>query len=96
MKSQILSGEVNYYELPDSLTQVAVRYALPDAESWAWKGSNFFRLNSGVRTTVVIAKTDASFFKALGENGESYGNGDLQVFSVDQPDEPKPTSSLVE
>ena len=93
VQSQIQSGEVKYYELPDALTQVAVRYALQEAETWKWKGSNFFRLPSGGRTTVVIAKTEASAFKAWGEKGERYGNGELQVFSFEQTDEPQPKNN---
>ena len=93
VQCQIQTGEVNYYELPDALTQVAVRYALQDAETWQWKGSNFFRLPSGGRTTVVIAKTDASAFKAWGENGERYDNGELQVFSFEQNDGPQPKTN---
>ncbi len=89
VQSQIEPGEVNYYELPEALTQVAVRYALQEEQAWKWRGSNFFRLPAGRRTTVVIAKKDASAFKAWGENGERYGNGDLQVFSFEQTDEPK-------
>lgn len=92
VKSQVQSGEVKYYELPETLSQVPIRYALIDGDSWKWKGNNFFRLPQRGRVTVVIAKTDADVFKAWGEDGKRYGNSELQVFSFDQPDESQPTA----
>ncbi|MCX6936924.1 MAG: hypothetical protein NTU80_03350 [Verrucomicrobia bacterium] len=91
--SQIKSGEIKYFDLPAAKKQVPVRYAIIDADKWRWKGSNIFSLPPQARVTVVIAKTDANTFKAVDEFGERYANGELQVFSFEQTDEPQPKNN---
>ncbi len=76
--------QVTIVEAKNQAQSMPVRYAFEEKGAWVWKGSNYFSIRQGTRRTVVLIRTEASFFRAIGSDGAVAAPTALQVFSFSE------------